>query len=83
MGLSTTQRGAVAEAAIALAATKLGIVVLRPLIEGRRYDLVFDTGTRFVRVQCKWVTRHEAVLRVHIRGSVSYTHLTLPTICSV
>jgi hypothetical protein len=54
----TTLKGAITEAAIAMAATKLGFVVLRPMTEGRRYDLVIDTGPRLLRVQCKWA-RHE------------------------
>ena len=29
-------------------------MVLRPVIEGRRYDLVFDIDHRLFRVQCKW-----------------------------
>ena len=40
--------------AIASAAAELGVVVLRPMTEGRRYDLVFDVGPRLLRVQCKW-----------------------------
>jgi len=34
----TTLTGAIAEAAITAAAVELGVVVLRPVIEGRRYD---------------------------------------------
>ena len=53
--LSTTAKGAIAECAITTAAVKLGIVVLRPVVEGRRYDLVFDhPDGRLERVQCKW-----------------------------
>jgi hypothetical protein len=62
----TTQKGAIAEAAIALEATKLGIVVLRPLTEGRRYDLVFDIDHRLYRVQCKWAPRRGAVIDIHL-----------------
>ena len=50
----TTLKGAIAEAAITAAAVELGIVVLRPLVEGRRYDLIFDVEHRLCRVQCKW-----------------------------
>lgn len=45
-------KGNVAEAAIAAAAVKLGVEVLRPQLEHSRYDLVFEIGSRFVRVQC-------------------------------
>jgi len=40
-GLTPTQKGNVAEAAITLAAVKLGIGVLKPVQEGLRYDLMF------------------------------------------
>ena len=40
--LSSTQKGAIAEAVIAAEAIKAGIEVLRPLAEGCRYDLLFD-----------------------------------------
>ena len=53
--LSSNEKGAVAEARIAAEALRLGIVVLRPMIGGRRYDLAFDfDGARIERVQCKW-----------------------------
>jgi hypothetical protein len=51
--LSTDQKGAIAESAIAHAAIKLGIGVYRPLSDGERYDLIFDLGERLERVQCK------------------------------
>ena len=50
--------------AIAAAATRLGIVVSRPLSDGARYDLVFDLGAELVRVQCKWAARAGEVLCV-------------------
>ena len=53
MSSPSTLKGAIAESAITAAAAELGFVVLRPLIEGRRYDLVIDTGPRLLRVQCK------------------------------
>jgi hypothetical protein len=62
--LSATRKGAAAEAAIAAAAIQLGLVVLRPLCEGGRYDLVIDTGERLLRVQCKWASRVGSVLCV-------------------
>ena len=58
----TTLKGAIAEAAIAMEATKLGFVILRPMTEGRRYDLVIDTGPNLLRVQCKWARRKEGVV---------------------
>ena len=59
---------AVAETAITAEAVRLGMVVLKPLVEGRRYDLVFDTGESLLRVQCKWAKRKEGVLVVHLGG---------------
>ena len=66
--LQTSHKGAIAEAAITLAATEMGIVVFRPVIEGRRYDLVFDAGDRLYRVQCKWARRSGGVLIVNLES---------------
>ncbi len=57
MPLTSSQKGAVAEAEIAAALIQLGLVVLRPLCEGRRYDLVIDAEQTMLRVQCKWASR--------------------------
>ena len=62
--MTTDQKGAIAEAAIALAAMKLGIDVYRPLGEGGRYDLILDVGSRLLRVQCKWAASLKQVLVV-------------------
>ena len=59
--LTTNQKGAIAETAIAHAAIELGIQVLKPWVEDR-YDLVFDLPDRFVRVQCKTAVRRGDVL---------------------
>jgi PD-(D/E)XK endonuclease len=55
--LTTDQKGAIAETAIAHAAAKLGIEVYRPIAEGRRFDMIFLLGEELVRVQCKWAPR--------------------------
>ena len=60
--LTTGQKGAAAEAEIAAAAIRSDLVVLRPLCEGGRYDLVIDIGTQLLRVQCKWASRVGNVL---------------------
>jgi PD-(D/E)XK nuclease superfamily protein len=65
--LTTDQKGAIAEAAIALEAIKLGIGVSRPLAD-ERYDLIFDLGSKFVRVQCKWATKRGDVVAVPCRS---------------
>ena len=62
--LTTDQKGNVAEVAIALAATKLGIDVYWPLGEGGRFDLILAIGGRLNRVQCKWAPRHRDVVLV-------------------
>ena len=62
--LSTDQKGAIAETAIIHAAVKLGIDVYKPVSDGTRYDLIFDTGGRLIRVQCKWARRYGDVVVV-------------------
>jgi prevent-host-death family protein len=69
--MDTNRKGAVAEAAIALAAIRLGIPVLKPMAEHGRYDLGFELGDRILRVQCKWgaLTDDGSVIRVALRTS--------------
>jgi hypothetical protein len=62
--LTTNQKGAIAETAVAHAATKLGIEVYRPVAEGGRFDMIFLLGDDLVRVQCKWAPRHDDVISV-------------------
>ena len=62
--LSTDRKGNIAEQAIALAATQLGVDVYRPVGEGGRYDMIFDIGSRLVRVQCKWAPRRRGCVVV-------------------
>jgi hypothetical protein len=50
--LSTNQKGAIAEGAIACAAMRLGVGVFRGVAD-ERYDLILDTGRRLLKVQCK------------------------------
>ena len=64
MALTTDQKGAIAESAIAHAAIKIGIDVYRPVSEGGRYDMIFDLINRLVRVQCKWASRYGDVIVV-------------------
>jgi hypothetical protein len=60
--LSTDQKGNVAEMAVMLAATKLGIDVYRPVGEGGRYDVIVELDERLWRIQCKWAPRHDDVI---------------------
>jgi hypothetical protein len=68
-GLTPSQKGAAAEAAIASAAIQLGLVVLRPLCEGSRYDLMFDLEPKLIRVQCKLAKLVDGVLSVRLQTS--------------
>jgi prevent-host-death family protein len=67
----TNHKWNVAEAEIAAAAARLGIDVLRPQFEHGRYDLLFEIGSRFMRVQCKWagLVRGKSVIYVQLSGS--------------
>jgi hypothetical protein len=67
--LTPSQKGAAAEAAITAKAIELGLTVLRPLCEGRRYDLVIDLEPRLLRVQCKLARHVDGVLLVHLQTS--------------
>jgi hypothetical protein len=66
--LTTDQKGAVAELAIANAAARLGVGVFKPLTDGERYDRIFDFRPKLVRVQCKWATRHGDVVIIRCRS---------------
>jgi prevent-host-death family protein len=69
--LNSNRKGAIAETAIAAAATKLGVPVLRPIVEHGRYDLAFEIADRLLRVQCKWGALDEggAVTKVALQTS--------------
>ena len=67
--MTPDQKGGIAELAIAWKATKLGIGVSRPMTEGSRYDLIFDTGGPLMRVQCKWAKRVGETINVSCRTS--------------
>lgn len=65
--LTPSQKGAAAEAAIAASAIALGLTVLRPLCEGRRYDLVIDLEPELMRVQRKLAQCLDGVLAVRLQ----------------
>ena len=67
--MTTDQKGAIAEIAVAAEAVKLGIDVYRPVAEGGRCDMIFDLETRLLRVQCKWATRRGEVLVINCRSA--------------
>jgi prevent-host-death family protein len=69
--MDSNRKGAIAEAAIALEATRLGIPVLKPVAEHGRYDIGLELGDRIARVQCKWgaLDQAEAVITVNLTSS--------------
>jgi prevent-host-death family protein len=52
--LDSNAKGDIAELAIELAATRLGVCVWRPTTAHGRTDLAFEIDGRLWRVQCKW-----------------------------
>lgn len=64
--LTTDQKGALAEQAIAFEAMKSGVGVLRPFGD-ERYDLVFDMRPTLMRVQCKWAVQRGDVIAITCR----------------
>ena len=65
MELTTDQKGTLAELAVATEAARLGFEVLKPLSDGCAYDLILDTHTRLLRVQCKTARLVDGALAVH------------------
>jgi PD-(D/E)XK endonuclease len=70
--LTPSQKGAIAEAEVTAAAIRIGIIVARPLTEGQRYDLIFDLGWKFLRVQCKWGRLKNGVVQARL-GTCRHT----------
>lgn len=60
--MTTSQKGAIAETGIIHQAVRLGLVVWRPVVEGTRYDLIFEVGARFLRIQCKSASKQDGAL---------------------
>jgi hypothetical protein len=69
--LGSNSKGAVAEAAIRLAAIRCEVDVYTPVSGHSRADLVFDVGDELYRVQVKWASlaKDEATINVHTSGS--------------
>ena len=69
--MDSNRKGAIAEAEIAAAATRLGIPVLRPIVEHGRFDLGFEVAGELLRVQCKWggFDPEAGVIRVPLQAS--------------
>lgn len=67
--MNPNQRGAIAEAAIAYEAIRLGVEVYRPASEHSRADLIFGIGTELFRVQCKTARRDGEVVCINLVSS--------------
>ena len=62
--MTTDQKGAIAEMAIALPLSSSGSRCTGHLAEGGRYDLILEVEGKLWRVQCKWASRYEDVVVV-------------------
>jgi PD-(D/E)XK endonuclease len=68
--LSSNQKGAIAETAIAHEAVRLGLEVYRPIAEGGRFDLIFAfPDGSLARVQCKWATVSRGAIGIRCYSS--------------
>jgi hypothetical protein len=65
--LTTDQKGATAELAIAHVAASHGVGVFKPLTDGECCDLIFNVRNTLLRIQCKWASRVGDVLIVRCR----------------
>ena len=66
--LTPDQKGTIAETAIIAQAVRLGIDVYRPVNDGLRWDILFGSGTSFLRVQCKWAAWQDGVIKIKLRS---------------
>ena len=64
--LSPSQKGGLAELAIAKEAARLRMDVYRPVLEGSRCDLILGLGPQLLRVQCKCGSLDSGVIKVRI-----------------
>jgi hypothetical protein len=68
-GLTSNQKGAIAELLFAAAAVRAGYDVFRPISEHGRADLLLDSGDRLLRIQCKWGKLQGDVIKAWFRTS--------------
>lgn len=70
-------KGLIGEIEFMLYLTKKGFNILKPLNQNSRYDMVIEDGGKFNRIQIKYLTPHNGMLRVEInrpkRNSLRYT----------
>src|SRR4051794_36201690 len=67
--MSPSQKGAIAETAIAAEVTRLGFEVYRPVADGGRCDLIFGVSGRLLRVQCKTAVHRGDIVSIQARTS--------------
>jgi prevent-host-death family protein len=67
--VNSNHKGNAAELAIAAEAARLELSVLKPLTEHERYDLVLGIAGSLYRVQCKWGSCKDGVIRVRLSSS--------------
>jgi antitoxin (DNA-binding transcriptional repressor) of toxin-antitoxin stability system len=65
--LGPNQKGDIAEAEIAAAASRVGCTVARPLTDHPAYDLIIEVGDRLLRVQCKWAGLKDGIVQIRLR----------------
>ncbi len=79
--MRTTQRkGDIATARAIATFTAMGYDVSIPLTESAAYDLVVDTGTELVRVQCKFVNNARSAVDLRRIHSNSQGYVVKPTL---
>jgi hypothetical protein len=66
--MKTQEKGIIAELEFAIEMIKMGYTVLKPVMEGTRYDYVIDINGRFIKVQVKHSNiEKNGIIRVDIR----------------
>lgn len=70
--MNTKDIGDISEAVAIAAFVKVGMTVLKPFGDNRRYDLVVDISGRFIRVQCKTARLKNGA--VYFEPCSSYVH---------
>jgi hypothetical protein len=65
-GMTSNQKGAIAEAEVYCAAVWAGVPVAKPMSEHGRADLLLDLGGALQRIQCKWGNLDRGAVSVRI-----------------
>ena len=73
--LTNQQKGAEAEFEFMLWAVRNGYMVLKPALEGCRYDVLIERGGEYTRVQIKYVTPKGDRIKVDLRKGAGTNHL--------